>query len=505
MAAPETRTGAQSRKSRTPPYATRQTALSSLGMLAAEEAVRHPGLSGVELLRDGIDAFAMRMWLLQRAEQAVDLQYYIWHGDMTGHLMLEELRKVAARGVRVRLLLDDNGIAGLDDTLFWLAGLPNIEIRLFNPFRHRRFKSLDFITDFARANRRMHSKSFTADNQVAIVGGRNIGDEYLAGRKDGVFADLDAVCAGPVVGDISDSFDRFWNSPAAHPVQTLVADRLFDAIQQARGNHRKIVAQPQATDYLQQVAESACLAQLEAGEVKLVWAPVTLISDPPEKVSQPRPGPISLLGRLTAFLGEAQSELLIVSGYFVPTREGARAFAAMARRGVDVRVLTNSYASTDVGAVHAGYAHRRKQLVEAGVRLFEMPAPGDRPKLSGKFVRGHARNRREGNGSTLHAKAFTVDGKAVFIGSFNFDPRSFALNTELGIVIENADLAKEMREAFDEAIAPNTYNVVSRRGRLGWIDQRDEMPEVEFTEPGTNWLSRLLVRALSRLPIEHLL
>ena len=175
-------------------------------------------MTGIELLDDGLDAFAIRKVLLENAERSIDLQYYIWHDDLTGNLMLEQVRAAAGRGVRVRLLLDDNGIAGLDDVLRWMADLPNIEVRLFNPFRSRRFKPLDFLFRFRRANRRMHSKSFTVDNQVTIVGGRNIGDEYFAAKREGMFADLDAVCIGPVVQEVSDCFDQFWNSPLAVPI-----------------------------------------------------------------------------------------------------------------------------------------------------------------------------------------------------------------------------------------------------------------------------------------------
>lgn len=482
------------------------TGLSTLGLGVSRRVSENPGMSGIELVNDGIDAFAIRKVLLENAERSIDLQYYIWHDDLTGNLMLEQVRAAAARGVRVRLLLDDNGIAGLNPILRSMAELPNIEVRLFNPFRSRRFKPLDFLFRFRRANRRMHSKSFTVDNQITIVGGRNIGDEYFAAKRAGVFADLDAVCIGPVVQETSDCFDRFWNSSFAVPISELVPEvseavalELKDRLTGRTGDKASIT-------YREDVANAPLLRRMERGEVELSWAPVKLVSDPPEKVSGHREKGSALLDELTDIIGEPKTELLIVSAYFVPTEEGADALAAMARRNVDLRVLTNSYASTDVGAVHAGYAKHRRKLVEAGIKLFEVPAPDDEPKTARKFVRTGSRERTNRPGSTLHAKAFSVDGTRLFVGSLNFDPRSFNLNTELGIVIDSIAMAEQMRNAFDDAIEKNTYRIVLNDGQqLGWIDTRDDQPEIERKEPGTSLSSRVLVRILERLPIDWLL
>ncbi len=481
------------------------TGFSTLGLGVSQRISEHPGMSGIELLEDGIDAFAIRKVLLENAERSIDLQYYIWHDDLTGNLMLEQVRAAAARGVRVRMLLDDNGIAGLDDALRWMADLPNIEVRLFNPFRCRRFKPLDFLFRFHRANRRMHSKSFTVDNQVTIVDGRNIGDEYFAAKREGVFADLDAVCIGPVVQDVSDCFDRFWNSPLAAPLKELMPPIVGETERELTSRSSRRSSGLESVSYVDAVAKAPLLGRIERGEIELTWAPVQLVSDPPDKVVGTREEGGPLLDALSEIIGEPASELLIVSAYFVPTDSGADALAGMAQRGVDVRVLTNSYASTDVGAVHAGYAKHRTKLVRAGVSLFEVPAPDDDPKTARKFVRTGSRERDGSPGSTLHAKAFSVDGVRLFVGSLNFDPRSFSLNTELGIVIDSVALAKQMREAFDTTVARNTYRVVLDDGEIGWIDARDDDPVIERIEPGTTFSSRLLVRALERFPIDWLL
>ncbi|WP_262358491.1 phospholipase D-like domain-containing protein, partial [Bordetella pertussis] len=199
-----------------------QARATPLGQGVGELADTHPGLSGFHVLGDAQDAFAARMLLARAATRTLDVQYYIWRNDMTGTLLLQALHAAAERGVRVRLLLDDNGISGLDDALAALDAHPNAEVRLFNPFPTRSFKALGYLTDFSRLNRRMHNKSFTVDNQATIIGGRNIGDEYF-GATDGVlFADLDVLAVGPVVGDVSAEFDAYWASESAWPAGPLL-------------------------------------------------------------------------------------------------------------------------------------------------------------------------------------------------------------------------------------------------------------------------------------------
>ena len=480
----------------------------SLGRAIAKRVRDHPDQCGLHLLRDGKDAFAARAVLAQRAERTLDVQYYIWHNDLSSTLMLEELRGAADRGVRVRLLLDDNGVGKLDETLSALNDHPQVEVRLFNPFVIRRPKHLNYLLDFQRLNRRMHNKSFTADNQATIVGGRNIGDEYFGAREDDLFVDLDVLCLGGVVRQVSDCFDRYWNCDSAYP-----AERILSPVGHARkeglaARTAEVVGSPAARDYRQAVEALPLFDEMEEGEVPFTWTAARLISDPPDKAAGRARVDELLAGRLVDALGVPERQLTVISGYFVPTRSGTDALVALARRGVEVRVLTNSYAANDVGFVHAGYVLRRKRLARAGVRLFEMPAPGDQAKTVSKFVRsggGRGRSLRAA-GTTLHAKSFGVDGERLFVGSFNFDPRSIHLNTEQGLVIESADLAREMAERFDRDIVPSTYNVeATADGGLVWIDRRDDDPEPERVEPGTTPASRILVRLLSRLPIEWLL
>lgn len=464
------------------------------------------GSSGVELLEGGIDAFAIRRLLVERAERTIDLQYYIWHDDLTGALMLEYLRRAALRGVHVRLLVDDNGISGLDQKLRWLALSPNIAVRIFNPFHSRRFKPLDLLFRFRAANRRMHSKSFTIDNAVTIVGGRNIGDEYFAAKQSQAFADLDALCVGPVVGEVSDCFEQFWASSGAVPVETVVDPLSTRATEAVESEMSRRIRGSETRDYERQLAQAQILDRIANGGLEFTWAPVRLVSDSPDKALTAEAQCKSLPDALTDIIGEPEHELLIVSGYFVPAEDGVRALAEMVgARGIAVQVLTNSYAALDVGVVHAGYAEHRQRLVEAGVELFEMPAPGDQPKTNRKLAHGILRRSAGAPGPMLHAKLFCIDAKRLYVGSLNFDPRSFLLNTELGIVIDCAPMARRIQDLFKGEVEQNSYRLVVDDGGLGWIDERDDDPELERTEPGTSVISRVIVAALGRLPIDWLL
>ncbi len=478
----------------------------TLGRAVAARASGRDGESGVHLLHDGKVAFAARAILARTAERSLDVQYYIWHDDLSGSLLLDELHAAADRKVRVRLLLDDNGIGGLDDRLAALDEHPSIEVRLFNPFVIRTPRALNWLLDFSRLNRRMHAKSLTADNQATIVGGRNVGDEYFGAKRDGLFADLDALCLGEVVGEVSRAFDRHWNSAAATPVAAILKPVSPNRRRRLEDTARRTAEGKRAGDYRAAIEALPLFDDLSDAEVAFDWAPVRLLSDDPARaLGRDAPGD-DLADQLWPILSSARGELCLVSGYFVPTSAGADELVALARAGVRVRVLTNSYAANDVGVVHAGYAPLRHRLLAAGVELFEMPAPSDKPKTLSKFVRPGTGRGRQMPGSTLHAKTFAVDAERLFVGSFNMDRRSTNLNTELGIAVDSPRLAGELSRSFTEDIARNTYRLcLTDDGAVAWVDERDDKPMVERTEPGTNWASRALIRLLSRLPIRWLL
>ena len=294
-----------------------------LGKALMPLTMAHPGLAGIHALADGRDAFAARAVLAQAADRSLDVQYYIWRNDTTGRLMFDALRAAAERGVRVRLLLDDNNTAGLDEALAALDAHPMIEVRLFNPNGIRSVRAVGMAADFMRLNRRMHNKSFTADNQVTIIGGRNVGDEYFGAAGEISFADLDVIAAGPVVRAVSDDFDLYWNSPSAYPLVLLAPDA-------AAAPALKPDAEAQA--YIEAIKRSAFLEQLVEGSLPLEWARARFVSDDPAKVMGTAAPEANIAFKLRDILGEPQRSLDLVSPYFVPGKEGTAAFVDLAKK-----------------------------------------------------------------------------------------------------------------------------------------------------------------------------
>ena len=475
-----------------------------LGRAIAPLVKLHAGNSGVHLLSDPHDAFAARALLAASAEQTLDVQYYIWNQDVTGTLLLHALTDAAERGVRVRLLLDDNGIAGLDPTLSAMNTHPNIEIRLFNPFPLRRPKLLGYLTDFSRVNHRMHNKAFISDNQASIVGGRNIADEYFGAASNVLFADLDVLAVGPVVQDTSTDFDRYWANPAAYPIEQLLNTPENSALTDFRQQATLAQSEPDAQMYLEVIRDSGIIQRLLDNALDMQWAPVRLVSDDPIKISGKADKNVLINHQLTRVLGSPDTSVTLITPYFIPTQAGADLFVDMARRGIRVRVLTNALGATDVAAVHAGYAKYRKQLLQAGVELFEM-----RPTLGNGRDKSHDKSLSGPFGSSsssLHAKTFSVDGERLFVGSFNFDPRSMNLNTEMGYVINNAELATHMAAVVEERVRDFAYQVkLDHKGKLYWVEYTDNGKQIFVTEPDTSWFKRASVTFFSWLPIEALL
>lgn len=469
-------------------------ASSRLATAIAPRLAGREGQSGLHLLADAHDAFAARVLLARAAEHSLDVQYYIWREDTTGRLLLDALREAADRGVRVRLLLDDNGIpASLDTHLAALDTHPHVEVRLFNPFTIRRPKALGYLTHFARANRRMHNKSFTADQQATIIGGRNIGDEYFGATTGVLFADLDLLAIGPVVDEMSRDFDHYWASDSAYPLTAVLGARL------PAPARRSVIERHDTELYMGRVRESPVLQALLDGVLELEWAPARLVSDDPAKGLGLADDSALMIHSMVDLLGQPERSLDLVSPYFVPTAAGTQVFAALAGEGIRVRVLTNALEATDVFPVHAGYAKRRRALLKAGVELYEMRRQGSEPEESaGPFG---------SSGSSLHAKTFTVDRQRLFVGSFNFDPRSAMLNTELGFVIDSPVLAAQVSATFDDRLAHYSYRVhLDERGRMVWDARQDDGSIVRLhREPDAGLWRRLGLRLLAWLPIEWLL
>jgi cardiolipin synthase C len=441
------------------------------------------------------------MALAAAADRTLDVQYYIWDSDESGILLLEALWQAAERGVRIRLLLDDSGTSGLDGIIATLDAHPNIEARLYNPLFHRWFKPINYVTDFRRVNRRMHNKSFTADGQASIVGGRNVGNEYFGAGSGTVFADLDVVATGAVVQDVSEAFDRFWNSPSAYPAARTVKPAPTGATASLQARFRQVRSAPESEAWLAAVRESGTVRDLLAGKLPFEWTRALLLCDDPAKTLDATERKDALL--LTAMfqaVGHPAVSFDLVSPYLVPGKKGTAVFTALAGRGVKVRILTNSLMATDVSAVHAGYSKRRGDLLDGGVRLFEL----ERSAID--ETRGAMPSASRKSSASLHAKTFAVDRTRIFVGSFNFDERSAHLNTEMGLLIDSPALAGQLSAVFDDGFPGTAYEV--RRGPGGGLEWTDRAPSGErrfTTEPGASFLKRAGVRFLSILPIEWLL
>lgn len=486
-----------------PPFAPVRRALTGLEQdVAAALGMAPPATSGVALLPEAAAAFALRVASARAAGRSLDLQYYMWRGDVTGQLLACEVLAAADRGVKVRLLLDDVYALGRERTLAALDAHPLIEVRLFNGTRWRRFGRLGFLLELAfggrHLNRRMHNKSWIADDRLAVVGGRNLGDAYfgLAGRGSIRFRDLDLALAGPAAHQATRVFQRYWTSPLARPARLVAA-----TAERAGGLPalRAVLAGADdrpAADALLAGAEAPLRAQLDRALTLLPPDAIQVVADPPEKAKRglrarkAARAAGGIAAEIADALRAARQEALLISPYFVPGRAGMALLGELRARGVRVSVITNSLAATDVVAVHGGYAKYRRALLAMGATLFELkPEWRDTPpSLLGS------------RGAALHTKAFAVDGRLGFVGSFNLDPRSAALNTEMGCFVRDAGIAAGIAAEHTRLADPAmSWQVMLEGGELVWRDG----PALAPREPGAGIWRRLLAGLVRRLPVEE--
>ncbi len=479
----------------------------SLGRAFKPQIEQHPGQSGVFLLGNGLDAFVGRVVLANLAERSIDVQYYMFHQDTVGRLLIKELLAAADRGVRVRMLIDDMYGEEADDVWSALAAHPNMEVRLYNPFVRGHSKNLQFITQMKRVNHRMHSKTYTADNQITIVGGRNIGDEYFNADKDVAFADLDAMSIGPVVPEVSSEFDQYWNNRHSYPVSTLIAGVAKEAVPAgALDNLRKeldsFYQQTQTLAYRDAVEHSPFANALRNKTAEFSFSEAKIIHDSAEKMTkEDDTGKEELLmSQLAPYILRAKEEYVLVSPYFVPGQRGADAICKLSKQGVRVRILTNSLASNDVAAVHTGYMRHRKQLLRCGVELYELNE--QLKKIEEKrftWLPGLSK-------SSLHAKTMAMDKNTMFVGSFNFDQRSLNINTEIGILFEDPEIAAGSIQNFDKHIDKVAFRVELIDNSLRWTGIGAGGETVVFdTEPYTSFWKRLSVNLMRVLPVDSML
>lgn len=458
--------------------------------IAIEQA--HPGQSGFRLVSDGAEAYALRAYSAQAATRSLDIQTYIWHDDLTGRLLARQALLAADRGVRVRILVDDLDARAKNAGLAALDAHPHIQVRLYNPMVSRTGalgKAGEFATGFKRLNHRMHNKSWIADGRMALVGGRNLGNEYFSASDGPNFIDLDVLMVGPVVAEVGRNFDRFWNSESNYPIAQLSpGDVTPDRLARLRTVLDGSVADLRDSGYQQVLREDPGVQRFLDGGVPLHWSPRwRFVSDDPMKVRLPEGDRSEVVEVLMPVMQAARAEVKIISPYFVPGKPGAKALLGLTGRGVEVEVLTNSLAATDVAAVHGGYSKFRPELLAGEVRLWELKPQG----AAGKFsLAGSSR-------SSLHTKAMVIDDATAFVGSYNLDPRSTSLNCEQGVLVVDPGLASELAALFARQTGPAYAWRVQQddSGKLRWSDGSTTWtrePDSTASQRGLSWLTRVL-------------
>ncbi|MDO5691582.1 MAG: phospholipase D-like domain-containing protein [Pseudomonadota bacterium] len=508
-----------------------------LGQLAAARrpAGVAPDISGYALVDSPNLAFSSRLALTRQASRTLDIQYYAIHGDESTARLLREVRAASARGVRVRILLDDFNSTGKNALVMGMAFLPGVEMRMYNPLPGGRastvVRAVRSLHDFRRMQHRMHNKLYIADNAWGITGGRNLGDAYFGTADGSNFVDMDVLAAGPVVQQMSASFDQYWNNPLAYPVQSLISPEQLHALREqlaestdaanegAAGNTvAPATAQPPAsaeasavqaaidppTDKDADEPPAALPEALDLQRQPLIWAPGTLIVDQPFKLVpelNDNHAEDTVVDGMLSLMQGAQRDVLIVSPYFVPGEAMMKVFADMRQRGVRVRVLTNSLASNDAPLAHVGYARYRKQLLQLGVELYEMRALKSQHLDRTVFGSGAG-----GSKASLHSKLFIFDGRVISIGSMNLDLRSKLQNTEVALLIRSAALSREAAARIEDVFDDSAWRLeLTPTGGLLWRAPPQARFDDARSEPDAGWSLQLLLRILGPFAPDEML
>jgi putative cardiolipin synthase len=488
---------------RTESHAFTDTQDTYLGKDVQRELGKGKGEDGFILLGSGLDAFVARAALAEVAERSLDVQYYLYHNDLVGKLFTGFLWQAAERGVRVRILVDDMGMSGRDEGIIALDAHPNIELRIFNPFDRNIGRNTQMVTGLGSVTRRMHNKSYTIDNVITIVGGRNIGNEYYDADPTLEFADLDVLAIGSVVKEVSNSFDMYWNSTLAYPAKTIIKQRPSgEELQKLEEKLMAFIKDQQTSNYMTALLNSDLSNKFRDNDVTYLWGDADVVVDHPDKISSSRDASeLHLMTQLAPYFESIEKELIIISPYFVPGYEGVKFFKSLTDRGVRIKILTNSLSSNDVAIVHAGYAKYREDLLRNGVELYEM---------NKKLTRAQRKEKKGVGGSSkasLHAKVFVLDREQVFIGSLNLDPRSFYENSEIGLILNSTEIAEGMAKGFDADIAKHAFTLELKKDEDGyeellWHGYEDGNPVTFDVDPYTSFWRRFGVGFMGILPIE---
>ncbi len=463
------------------------------------------GLTAYVALDDAFVSIASRIFLIRNAKRTLDLQYYIWNKDFIGQLMLNELYKAANRGIKIRLLIDDQNGNGLDPILRALSDNPAFEIRLFNPYKFRKLRVLDYLFRAKAINHRMHNKLIIADDCIAVIGGRNISGEYFEAGNEFQFFDLDILFYGTAVTHAVDVFQNFWNFSLSLPIRHFVgATKSHD-----QSKLKQLFKQFNEIDT--PVEKKIYEAQSELDNIlknySLRWKKAYFVADVPQKILGESRQDELIYHQIAQLMGYPSNHLELVSAYFVPTRSGTAFLSKQSRQGIKIRILTNSFIANDVAIVHAFYSKYRQALLESGVKLYELKSiiPRKKPtwyeKLTGRVIPAKGKSN-----SSLHAKFFDIEGK-VFIGSFNFDPRSAHINTEVGLVVESEELQQNITDDLDKFLPLTCYELsLDEQGNVIWTEYLENGETIKYAhDPKTTKFQRLVMKFMACLPIEWMM
>ena len=466
------------------------------------------GLTGYHVLYDPLEALAARIQLIHKAEKTLDLQYYIWDNDKIGSIALNAIIQAADRGVHVRLLMDDNNAKKMEGIYLALDQHQNIDVRLYNPYKFRHYRPVDMVLDLKRINRRMHNKSFIVDNQISLIGGRNMSNQYYNVSDNYQFSDVDVLLVGAASDEIIHSFDEYWNDEYSYSVKNVVNPRhytlRYDDLKQQLHDYNE---DSSVKNYLDLANRSQNFNKWLEQNIQLDWVEAEVVKDHPSKTKSKAKKEEHLNFQLLQHLEKPEHSIDIVSAYFVPEKKGADRLINVAKDNVDVRVLTNSYKANDVPLVHAFYAKYRQRLLENNVQLYEFLAAPDSKNLNENTqeIADKAKVSLKGlSRSSLHAKLMAIDEKQVFIGSFNFDPRSAYLNTEIGVLLNSPKLARTVHETMDQNLSKFAYKLVTdSNNAINWkIKKANNEIKTYTSEPKMKWYNKAAMKVISWLPIE---
>jgi len=485
-----------------------ETEQTSLAKIVEPLREQNPNLTGYHVLYDPLEALAARIHLIDKAEKTLDLQYYIWDNDRIGSLALYSIIKAADRGVKVRLLMDDNNAKKMEGIYLALDQHQNIDVKLYNPYRFRHYRAMDMVLDLKRINRRMHNKSFIADNQISLIGGRNMSNQYYNVSDNYQFSDVDVMLVGSASDEIIHSFDEYWNDEYAFPVKQIVNSRhyvlRFESLKQQLNNYYQEIT---VQNYLDLATRSHNVEKWLNNSIQFDWVKAEVVHDSPSKIKSKAKKEQYLNFQLINHLENPEHSVDIVSAYFVPEKKGEKMLSDLAQSNIQVRVLTNSFKANDVAVVHAFYAKYRKDLLKNKVELYEFLSAPEAENLNANTEEIAEKTKVSLKGlsrSSLHAKLMAIDQKQVFIGSFNFDPRSAYLNTEIGVLLNSPNLAKAIHQTMDENLSKYAYKLVlDANQNINWkIKKHNGDIKIYHKEPKMKWWQKAGVKIISWVPIE---